>query len=795
VPAPNPPAGDSWARRDWRVLAWLVGVPAFLLSVAAAAGYPLITGDDLIQNYPLGQLTGRVLRAGHLPLWDPYLWSGTPLLGGTIAHSFLPTTLLFAVLPPVAAWVVGEVVVVGLAATGVQLFLRRTGCSTLAAGLGGAAFGLGGFESSQLVHIDFAAAAAALPWIAVSLDGLARRAVSSRYRHCLLLAAAVAWLALAGSPDIVIDAVVVIVCFSIHLLLPGRRLGTATPVTAGGDVPTPPQPSALETATPVTAGGDVPTLDRRGRLAFLGWAATGGLIGLALGALQWLPAAAFVAASQRAHPSLAFISGGSLSPANFLELLVPHLLGGGSFGNRVFAGSFPLAEVDAYPGTLALVAIFALLAGWRRPGADRWRVWLVVAAASLVVVSGDHTPLERLLAHLPITGSERLPGRALILFALASATLLGYFIDQLRLAGFTRLQKAAGSLPLAGIVTLEVVTLVTGRPAGGALTAHDHAWSAHGEIGYFLVGAALVVAAGVLVFRRGSLGRRSLALGAAILVIVDLAVFSANQSSLVPTHVASLSPAHAQALQALIGEHRYLVIDPSLKDGAALEAVGAPDLGVAADLPAADGYGSLVWGPYDAATGTHQQDAALPKAFTDGTFRSLGVSVVLVQPSALTQPLATALSGGGWSRRGARWGFDVFENPAVSPPLALRRTGSLSVVAEDDFTGSLTVRVDSASANTLVRAVADVPGWHVTVTSGRRARTQGPPLRAGVVQAVLVPAGVSTVTFSYQPPGWAAAQGLAAAGVIAVVALLGWATIAARRRRGSGGPERLPDQG
>ena len=62
-------------------------------SAAAAAGYPLITGDDLTQNYPLEELSGQILRHGHLPLWDAFLWSGTPLLGGTNAHALLPITL------------------------------------------------------------------------------------------------------------------------------------------------------------------------------------------------------------------------------------------------------------------------------------------------------------------------------------------------------------------------------------------------------------------------------------------------------------------------------------------------------------------------------------------------------------------------------------------------------------------------------------------------------------------------------------------------------------------------------
>ena len=62
-------------------------------------------GQPAIQNFPLRVLSGELLRQGHLPLWNPYIWSGSPLLGGLNAGSLYPVTLVFALLPPVAAWV------------------------------------------------------------------------------------------------------------------------------------------------------------------------------------------------------------------------------------------------------------------------------------------------------------------------------------------------------------------------------------------------------------------------------------------------------------------------------------------------------------------------------------------------------------------------------------------------------------------------------------------------------------------------------------------------------------------
>lgn len=741
----------GWTTADWKACGLLAGIPAMLLAAAAAAGYPLITGDDLTQNYPLEELSGQILRHGHLPLWDTFLWSGTPLLGGTNAHALLPITLIFALLPPLAAWVVGEVAVLAAAAIGCQLFLRRTGCGTLAAALAGASFGLGGFVSSQVVHIDFAAAAAALPWALVALHGLATRPPASRPRHCLLLAAAAAWICLCGSPDIVIDTVVVCGIYLLHLWL---------------------QPLEPERRT-------------AGRLRLGLWAGGGGAIGVAVGALQWLPSMRFVAVSERAHPSFSFISGGSLTWANFLELLVPHVLGGGALGSRAFGGRFPLAEVDAYPGIVALVALFVMLASWRQASAWRWRVWIVVCAAALVVVSGDHTPLEHLIAHLPIVGDQRLPSRGLICFALGTSLLGGYFLDSLLVSHPSRRQVVAGLVPLVGVLVIVLATVITGKPAGGAMEADPGTgWTLGGVIPDLLVSTALALAGGaLLVFGDRLEGRRRVLLVSA-LVIVDLVGFDINQSSFTPEYASALTPADHAVIAAAAGSGRYLVVDPGLADGLDLDHIGAPDIGVIAELSDAGGYSSLTWGPYASTTGTHIQDGAYPAAIANGTFFALGVRALLVLPDEITAsgPLAKAVRAGGWVRSGRVAGFVVLVHAAAPPYTLTPASGTIDVLASDPWTGSATVTVSTPRPAELIRSVADVPGWHATLEHDG-ANSAVPVRRRGLVQSVAVPAGTSTVRFAYVAPGWRSAQLVALAGLLGVAGLLLAPAVGRLRRR------------
>ena len=96
-------------------------------------------GDDYYQNYPLRVLAGDLIGSGHVPLWNSMIWSGTPLLAGFNAGALYPGTFLFAFLDPILAWVLNEIVVYAVCATGVYLLLRHHRLVPLAAAVGAVA--------------------------------------------------------------------------------------------------------------------------------------------------------------------------------------------------------------------------------------------------------------------------------------------------------------------------------------------------------------------------------------------------------------------------------------------------------------------------------------------------------------------------------------------------------------------------------------------------------------------------------------------------------------------------------
>src|SRR5271165_3887866 len=137
---------DRWA------IAFLIGLPMIIYVPPAISGRPIMNGDNLTQNYPLRVVSGELIRHGRLPLWNPYIWSGTPLLAGWNAGSLYPGTWLFAVFGGVGAWTINLVSAYVICGVGLHLFLRRLGCSPLASLLGATTFTYTGFMTGQGNH-------------------------------------------------------------------------------------------------------------------------------------------------------------------------------------------------------------------------------------------------------------------------------------------------------------------------------------------------------------------------------------------------------------------------------------------------------------------------------------------------------------------------------------------------------------------------------------------------------------------------------------------------------------------
>lgn len=648
----------------------LVALPALVFGVPALLGHAVLPGDDLTQNFPLRVLAGHQLRSGQLPLYNPYVWSGAPLLGGWNAGAAYPLTALFAVLPATAAWTLNMIITWAVAGVGMLFFLRALRLATGPAALGALSFAFAGAMSAQVSHFGLVAG---MSWVPLQLLGVLRlsqaRSPASRLGWIAVLAGGIGLTILAGEPRAIADAGVIVLIYAAWRI---ARLGRRC------------VPAALSVAAAA-------------------------LLGVALGAVQWLPGLAAVGASQRGGASMYLFNSGSLPAKWLLLMLVPDLMGGsGSLGQPAFFSHYNLTEVTGYVGILPLVAAIVLVGRVRlRPRPPEWVIWHVLALAGVVLALGGNTPVGHLLFHLPFFGDQRLQSRNILVTDLALAVLLAYWADHplsersqrfLRASAHRWLDREVLLGVLAPLAMIGVVVLglawsagllrwlgvsPAAASAGGRLKPWlvPYALTGAGAIAFVIFGRRLrpklrarwlggFVAADLIIFTLLAVVAVLPGLGSSARAATAAAPRPPGQSA--PASAAAVRAAAVRPIAALGYPGRFAVYDPDQVAARELTLLGAPDLNVLSGTPSVQGYTSLVDGRYAAATGSHQatgegQDALDPEAVGNGTLDQLNTSVLLTVPAYLVTPAGTGPAAGESGSGGGGSG------PAAGPPAAGQR--------------------------------------------------------------------------------------------------------------------------
>jgi hypothetical protein len=599
VATPNPSLFSALAI----VLLILIPVAVFA-GGALIAGHPLLSGDNLIQSYPLRVLVGTDLSHGRLPMWDPWIWSGTPLMAGLNAGAFYPTTLLFAVLNPGAAWIIGQIFVSSSVGVGMYLFLRATGPGAWASFLGALTLTFAGAIATQAsVHLDMGEGFASLPWMLLAVRRLLD---DGRWRWCVLLAAAFACLVLSGSPEAILDVTILSLAFGL------ARLSL--------------QPSAWS--------------------RLLTRAATGFALGAGVTAAVWLPALHFIAISQRADVGSAFAATYRFPPHELILGLVPFLEGGyGLFSQPAYFGLSNFDEVAYYVGILPLIAAIALLG-------PKWRAWLprgervtwyVIIIVGLVLAMPG--PLEHVLAHVPFYGQQRDQGRNIVDVDVAASVLFAWWLDGGRRpkGARTRSETVAVAVVAVAVVAIGIWLIASPSSLWQQLRTFPPPRAALDSIGDAVaVTAALALAAAAIVLGRHRLSPALWRNLATAFVLADLALFTCG-TGLVSTQ-AIPSAADPGALLRLVRANlspggRYAVYDPDLYYPSASVAAGEPDVGIVTDVPSVEGYGAIVDKQYANATGSHDRTTL---AIGDmSMFRPLDLQVMMAPAEEFLTPITS----------------------------------------------------------------------------------------------------------------------------------------------------------
>lgn len=399
-------------------------------------------GDFTQVFYPFRAFVSAEFKAGRLPLWNPFIYSGQPALADSQLAVLYPLswlTTLWSLGRPMTMGDLQVEAVLHLALTSVftYLFARQVltqGGSALIAAL---TFTYGGYLTAYpVLQLGILETNAWLPFILLHLERGIRRGqqlnrASARY-----------W-SLAG-------------------------LGLALAITVG-------HPQALAYVAITAALYQL----WRARSAGWPWRRTFGAmalwagIGLGISAVQWLPTLEFLRLTPRAGASYDWASGG-LVLHDLLEGLLPGLT---------------TPWFTLYIGIVPLLLAGLALTAWS--GQPQVRFWMIIALAGLLLSFGRHIfAYDLLYLVAPVLRLFRSQERAAFIFSFAAALLAGLGSDLLQDNGrramdgggaqraapipgaggvaLRRARRAALGLVLAGLalaVVAGAVWIAAGRPA------------------------------------------------------------------------------------------------------------------------------------------------------------------------------------------------------------------------------------------------------------------------------------------------------------------------------------------
>lgn len=321
------------------------------------AGRALYWSDIGVYFQPALHFERAQLGRGILPLWNPFVYCGTPFFGNPQVWPLYPATLLLLWLPASRFLTVSCVLHVALGGMFFYAWLRW---GTLRLGgwpslLGAAAFMLGGYLVTKAQYPNMLQS---LAWVPLVLLLTERLTLQRTARAALGLGLALGLQLLAAHAQVTLYTVY------LALLLGVFRLWGQ------------PKQAWLHSA---------------------GWGLVAGMVGLGLSCGQWLPVVDARRLAVRQTLSLLHVNRLHLPFVELSNFALPYRYGSPLHGN--YAGAGAAWETACYAGTLTLVlALAALVRGLRVSDARRETLfWLAVFAGSVWLATGASGGLFRVV--------------------------------------------------------------------------------------------------------------------------------------------------------------------------------------------------------------------------------------------------------------------------------------------------------------------------------------------------------------------------------------------------------------
>jgi hypothetical protein len=716
----------------------LLAVLAVLYGPVLIGARSIFWGLPLLQFFPWREFAKQTVLDGFLPLWNPGLGMGAPLLANAQSALLYPPNWILLIVP--VEYGQGLLMVAHLlwAGIGMVKLSRRLGIGRLGQAVAGLAFMLSGYLAARAWFLTVNASAAWLPWIILAGEDSIRRG-KGLFSVPLTAALCLQWLAghwqTAWYTWLILAGWMATRAFSRrpawkHALAAGLRLLACS------------------------------------------------LFAFALGAVQFLPTVGYWWHSQRSagtDPAAALSY--SFWPWHLITLIAP-----GFFGNPVHGDYWGFANywedavyIGLWPAGLACLAVWHK---FHRKGIDGFPYGYLLALLplSLVLALGVNTPVFPFLYQsVPTFNLFQAPARIMIGFVFALCLLAAAGAE-----AWVRLEETSWK-NAAGVANVASGALAAGVVVG-FIPSIPHSFS----VSFAVAGGIGLLIAGLwflkIYSRNRPLLKKIWPAAAAALVALDLA---AADAGLVPTTSPSLyraeNPIAAEIAARLDGRRIFMPKDvqyrlmfervtlfrsfAGLADWMDIRSWVMPNTGMIDGIPSADNYDPFVFGRYQNLVDGLKE---LPAAQRDRLLRMMDVGAVWEWPEDAENPSLRYLPSGAsraWGVCRAEWAISPEDawQAVIDPQFDPARSVILELgggtegrdcpsepevsIAEGGDPNVLRVEVDFPVGGYLVLADMNDQGWEAFV-DGERV----PVLQADYAfRAVRVPAGRHIVEFRYAP--------------------------------------------
>jgi hypothetical protein len=737
------------ARLVLLVLAVLLAVVFYRLWL----GETFFWGLPALQFYPWREYAFDLLRAGHLPLWNPYNGAGAPLLANYQSALLYPLNWLGLVLPLAWSMSVTAVLHLFIAGWGMWAFTGRLGLPPLGRGISALAFGLTGYLVARLGTYPTITTAAWMPWILWAALGVL---MHFRRRDVAWLALFAGLQLLAGHAQTTWYSMLLVALFTVWWSIGHRPIDWRRP--------------ALVIA--------------------------GLTLGAGIAAAQLLPTGELLLQSQRSGglADYDFVTNYSYSLARTFNLLSPNVFGNPGDGSYISEkGAF--FEDAVYIGLLPLVSALAAVVFWawgklRRHERPAYFAsvpfWLLIVIIAFLLALGKNGPIFPFLYRsVPTFALFQGPVRWHIWTALGLSVLAGIGVGAW---GYGHWLFFGTRLAIAGCIGAAVLALISPNFLPPSVTGQEGVQVIIRAVVYTGIFGAL---AGALTLLQPET-ERWYGLWAFTVLAVIAADLGYAAWGLNPTVPASFYNQRQPSRDTRaywpkdatdkVQFDTYLPFDDytvAVQKQDAFRASGLPNLNLLDREPLLNNFDPLLVGGFSnyiklMEDYPDQRDRLLQAAGVAAIYDENGEFQPLIAPAPrawfvsevcrqITLPGSGPLDP-GWQPQKRTYLYPV----GTGGDCPLRTYDNPGNVLDIQENGDvLTVKVDAPADGLLVVADTAYPGWTASV-DGKPVDIQ---LANVNFRAVDVPAGAQTVEFRYQPVHWLLGCFISLASVLGLLVL------------------------